>query len=130
MGEERAFVTSQIAKHNRYLDMIRERIRHGTLKLTAALAKMLGLPFNDGVELVPLKAIPATYSKSATVKMIEEGRAMAGLPESRVKTIAQSAAEQYARTGDMDAAMRSIAAAVRGTGTDPDTRLPRFPGRS
>ena len=55
---------------------------------------------------------------------------MAGLPELRVKSIAQSAAEQYVRDGDMNAAMRSISAAVRGSRADPDTGLPMLPARA
>lgn len=84
IGEERAFVTSQLAKHNRYLATIRERVRAGTLKLTAALARTLGLPFDDGVELAPRSGVgPFVYGKAATVKMIEEGRRMALNPPPR-----------------------------------------------
>lgn len=50
--DEMAFVTAEIAKHDKYLDVIRAKVRAGAIKLTGFLAKMLGLPFDeDGVEL-------------------------------------------------------------------------------
>lgn len=55
-GEIMAFVTAELAKHDRYLALIRERVRSGKVRLTAFLAKMLGLPFEDGVELHQFQA--------------------------------------------------------------------------
>ena len=38
-------VTAQIRKRDRYLEVIRQRVTDGTYQLTAALAKLLGLPY-------------------------------------------------------------------------------------
>ena len=75
------WVTAQLNKRERYLDMIRAKVRAGAVRLTAALAKFLGMDFEDGAELVPLTGLGgAAYAKAATVKAIEEGRRMAGMP--------------------------------------------------
>jgi hypothetical protein len=62
--EVQAWVTSQIAVHDKYLDWLRQKVRAGALKLTAALARMLGLDFEDGVELVPRGGGPLVAYKS------------------------------------------------------------------
>jgi hypothetical protein len=47
------WVTAQVNRRERYLDRLRDMVRAGRMKLDAALAKMLGMRFDDGVELVP-----------------------------------------------------------------------------
>lgn len=70
-GEIKAFVTAELAKHERYLDLLRAKVRAGGIKLTAFLAKMLGMAFEDGVELTPrllrsaYRGIPAAAALKA-----------------------------------------------------------------
>jgi hypothetical protein len=49
--ETRQWLTAQLKHRDRWLDLIRQRVMDGTYTLTAALAKMLGLPFADGALL-------------------------------------------------------------------------------
>lgn len=43
------WVTSQLTRRDRYLETIRQRVQAGHNRLTAALAKMLGLPFDEAL---------------------------------------------------------------------------------
>lgn len=49
--EGRQWITAQINRRDKYLEAIRERILNGRYRLTAALAKMLGMPYDDGALL-------------------------------------------------------------------------------
>lgn len=141
-GEDMAWVQAQLDKRERYLDLLRDEVRAGTLRLTAALAKMLGLAFGDGAELTPLTA-PAlgatlgTY-KAATDARVDYERLEAMIratgperPTLNVKAIANAAAMRYVETGDLEAAMDGIFRAGRGrSAIDPDTGLPIVGGLS
>jgi hypothetical protein len=50
--DDAAFVRAELDKRQRYLDRIRRMVVGGVMRLTPALAKFLGLPSPDGVELV------------------------------------------------------------------------------
>jgi hypothetical protein len=103
------WVTAQLNKRERYLDAIRAKVRAGAYRLTAQLAKFLGMDFDeDGAELVPRTGTVA-YGKSslATAKAIDpDALALA-------KTLRDTA---YA-----------LGAGPR---VDPDTGLPVLPGRA
>ncbi len=45
------WVTSQLRLRDKYLELMRQRVLSGVLKLNATLAKMLGMEFSDGVAL-------------------------------------------------------------------------------
>lgn len=49
--EGHAWVTAQLKKRDRYLEVIRERVLDGSMEHTAAIAKLLGMPFSDGALL-------------------------------------------------------------------------------
>ena len=76
-GIDLDFVTAELNKRERYLDMIRERVRAGTYRLTAALAKFLGMAFDeDGAQLVPRAGLgTVAYGKSIAAKSLyDEGQ--------------------------------------------------------
>jgi hypothetical protein len=64
MGDD-AFITAELAKREKYLDALRQRVRSGSLKLTAWLAQFLGLPFEDGAQLVPRVATGSAVALKA-----------------------------------------------------------------
>ena len=137
VGEQMAFVTAELNKHERYLEMIRNKVRSGAVRLTSFLAKMLGLPFDDdGVELTPLRVgsgpLVATrtlaYKSAQAEELVAEGRRMAGMPvdrdtgladpgaaEARIREVSHAAAAKYAETGDATAAMAELRAALART---------------
>ncbi len=45
------WVTSQLRLRDRWLELMRQRVLAGVMKMTPALAKMLGMEFPDGVAL-------------------------------------------------------------------------------
>ena len=45
------WVTSQLRLRDKYLELLRQKVLSGVLKLNAALAAMLGMEFSDGVAL-------------------------------------------------------------------------------
>ena len=45
------WITAQLKLRDRWLELMRQRVLAGTMKLNAALAKMLGMEFGDGVAL-------------------------------------------------------------------------------
>lgn len=69
-----AWVTAQLNRRQKYLDLIREKVRIGAYRLTAQLAKMLGLPFDeDAAELIPRSGrIPYGKSTAAAKALKEE----------------------------------------------------------
>lgn len=135
--EKMAWVTAELNKHERYLEMIRNKVRSGAVRLTSFLAKMLGLPFDDdGVELSPrvgtgpLAATRTLAYKSAQAEeLVAEGRRLAGAAlidrdtgladpgayEARVREVSRAAAAKYAATGDYGAAMAELRAGVART---------------
>lgn len=73
------WIRAQLDRRAKYLDVLKSRVRSGALKLTAALAKMLGLD-EDGAQLVPLTG-PVAYGKSAMAAakaLREEGERLMG----------------------------------------------------
>jgi len=50
-GTPSAWVTAQLAKRDQYLELLRSRVLAGSMKLTASLARMLGMRWDDGVRL-------------------------------------------------------------------------------
>ena len=132
LDETKAWVMAELNKRERYLDLLRSKVRSGAARLDAFLAKMLGMAFDeDGVELTPRvgTGTEAYRSMTATVKAIEEGRRVAGLPtdpdtglavvratdEDRVRTVAAAAAKVYASTGSASAAMAEALPGVERT---------------
>lgn len=82
VGELKAWVTAEVNKHERYLDLLRSKVRSGTMRLTSFLAKMLGMPFDeDGVELTPRigAGTVTAYKSLAAEELVAEGRRMTGL---------------------------------------------------
>jgi len=77
------WIVAQLNKRETYLDILRERVRSGAMRLTAALAKMLGLA-EDGAELVP-RTGPIAYGKSYedARRAVATGRSLAGFPIDR-----------------------------------------------
>ena len=66
------WVMAQLNKRQKYLDFIREKVRIGAYRMTAQLAKMLGLPFDeDSAELMPRTGSVA-YGKMAAAKSLKE----------------------------------------------------------
>lgn len=128
---DHSWIVAQLGKRQKYLDILRERVRSGGMKLTAALAKMLGLDA-DGAELVQ-RTGPIAYGKSLedARRAVAIGRRLAGYPidrdtgladigrastdEARIKAVASAAAKRYGETGDVDAAMAEIRAGIART---------------
>lgn len=124
------WITAQINKREKYLDMIRAKVKAGAYRLTAALAKFLDMPFDeDGAQLVPRSGLGTfAYGKSATAKALyDEGRrliAKAGYPidpdtglpdigrgstdEARIKDVVNAATKRLTDSGDVSAAMDEI----------------------
>ena len=75
------WVTAQLNKRGKYMEYVRDRVRAGTYRLTAALAKWLGMPFDeDGAELVPRSGTgTVTYKSLDAKRIVEEGRRLAKL---------------------------------------------------
>ncbi len=74
------WVTAQLGRRQKYLDILRAKVRAGAFRMTAALAKMLGLD-EDGAELV--QRGPIAYGKSSyeeARRAVAEGRRLAGWP--------------------------------------------------
>jgi hypothetical protein len=121
--EVQAFVTAEIDRHNKYLDFLRDKVRAGKMKLDAFVAKMLGVPFDeDGVELTPRvgSGPVAAYKSAAAERLVAEGRRLAGsgrLDDAQLKAIATVAAEEYAETGDIDAATDALLRTYRAMGS-------------
>lgn len=124
------WVVAHLDKRERYFDLIQAKVRAGAYRLTAQLAKMLGIPFDeDGAELTPRVGTGTVAAKSAAVEWvlpIARPVAPRRTGEAEVKTIAAAAAARYAATGDMGAAVGGICDAVRRrrASVDPDTGLP------
>lgn len=76
---EKAWITAQLQKRAQYLDVIKARVRSGALKLTAAVAAMLGMDFGDGAQLVTRTGTGTLAYKRA---IIAEGRRLSGAHES------------------------------------------------
>lgn len=73
------WVTAQINKHDRYVDAIRDKVRAGAVRMTAALAKFLGMDFDDGAELIPRTGTGTiAYGKSADYATATRLRELAG----------------------------------------------------
>ena len=136
IDETKAFVTAEIAKHNKYLDVLRSKVRSGTLKLTAFLAKMLGIAFDEDAVQLTERTGSGTLAYRSTAgitakALVDEGRRLAGLPrdadtglpvlsgratdEARIKAIAADAARKFAATGDYAAAVAEVVAGVERT---------------
>jgi hypothetical protein len=60
MVDSHVWVTSQLRLRDRWLEMMRQKVLAGTMKLNAALAKMLGMEFSDSVALKGPSESPAT----------------------------------------------------------------------
>ena len=72
------WVVAQLNKREKYLDYIRAKVRAGAYRLTAQLAKMLGMDFpEDGAELVP-RTGPVAYQAMAAKQLVAEGRRLVG----------------------------------------------------
>ena len=133
--EIQAWVTAELAKSAKYLDYLRDRIRRGLYKVSAAFRKQLGLD-DDGAELAPrtgsgtvaYKSIDAGRLVIDARRLVAEGRGMAGMPidrdtgladpganEARVREVSHAAAAKYAETGDAAAAMAELRAALART---------------
>lgn len=69
--EGRQWVTAQVKKRDRYLEAIRQRVLDGRYRLTAALAKLLGLRFDDGALL---SSEPERALATGPVDLAEERR--------------------------------------------------------
>ena len=128
-----SWVTAQLNRREKYLDLIRAKVRAGAFRLTAELAKMLGMAFDgDAAELVPRTGTGTVAYRAATAKsLVEEGGRLAGLPvdrdtglpivrgrstdEARVKSVAAAAAKRYAETGDYSAAVAEVMAGLERT---------------
>jgi len=54
------WVTSQLRLRDRWLEMMRQKVLSGAMKLDAALAKMLGMEFPDSVAMKGPSESPAT----------------------------------------------------------------------
>ena len=136
--EVQAFVTAQLAVHAKYLDYLRDRIRRGLYKVSAAFRRQLGMLDEDGAELAPrtgtgtlaYKSIDAGRLVVDARRLVADGRRMAGLPidrdtgladpgatEARIRDVSQAAAKRYAETGDASAAMAELRAALARTRT-------------
>jgi len=61
------WVTSQLRLRDKYLELLRRRVRAGTMKLDAALAGVLGLAFDDGVSLTDLHPEPGPAAELAAL---------------------------------------------------------------
>ena len=67
------WVTAELNKRERYLEMIREKVRAGAYRLTAQLAKFLGMPFDeDAAELIPRTGALAYGDGLAAAKSLRE----------------------------------------------------------
>jgi hypothetical protein len=64
------WVTAQLNKRERYLESIRAKVRAGAFRLTAALARTLGMPWDeDAAQLVPRTGTgTVAYRALATAK--------------------------------------------------------------
>jgi len=72
------WIVAQLNKRERFLDLLRERVRSGAMRLTAALAKMLGLDA-DAAELVQRSTGTIAFDKSEEARRaVEIGRRLAG----------------------------------------------------
>ncbi len=73
------WIVAQLGKRERYLDLIRAKVRAGAFRMTAQLAKWLSL--DEGAELVP-RTGPIAYGKSyeEARRAVAEGRRLAGWP--------------------------------------------------
>lgn len=110
-GETMAWVTAELNKRERYLELLRSKVRSGAMRLTSFLAK----------------ASAAMKAASDLQAMIDAtGRRVPD--DGQIKAIAIAAAERYASTGDMAAAMdaihRAISASRKALPIDADTGLP------
>lgn len=136
--EVQAFVTAQLAVHAKYLDYVRDRIRRGLYKVSAAFRRQLGLD-DDGAELAPRVRTGTVAYKSLAIReaeqAVEQGRRLAGMAgypidpdtglpdigarpatdEARIKTVAAAAARKYAETGDYAVAVAEVLAGVERT---------------
>jgi len=70
------WIVAQLNKRETYLDILRERVRSGAFRMTAALAKMLGLDA-DGAELVQ-RTVAYGKSYEDARRAVAEGRRLAG----------------------------------------------------
>lgn len=117
--ETEAFVTAELAKHERYLELIRNKVRSGALKLTAFLASWLGMPFDqDGVELRPFVSQFGREGVSGATKAASDleaaivGTSTASGPHAdpELKAIALEAVKRYVAAGGDFEAGRAAAA--------------------
>ena len=131
--EIQAWVTAELAKSAKYLDYLRDRIRRGLYKVSAAFRRQLGMLDDDGAELAPSIGSGTVAYKSTDAgrlvidarRLVAEGRGMAGMPidrdtgladpgadEARIREVSQAAAKRYAETGDATAAMAELRTAL------------------
>ena len=50
-GDGRLWLTSQLSRHDRYLEVIRTKVIDGSYQLTATLARLLGMDWDGGALL-------------------------------------------------------------------------------
>lgn len=132
--EVQAFVTAQLAVHAKYIDYLRDRIRRGLYKVSAAFRRQLGLD-DDGAELAPSTVTGTAAYKSAGAdrlvidarRLVAEGRGMAGVidpdtgladlgaNEARIRSVAAAGVKRFSETGDYAAAVAEILAGVERT---------------
>ena len=72
------WVVAEINKRERYLDLLRDKVRAGALRLTATLAKFLGMDFEDGAELIPRTSVAYGKSTAAAKALREEAERFIG----------------------------------------------------
>ena len=137
-GEDMAWVQAQIDRSNRYWSYVKDKVRAGLYRMTAAAMRSLGFDEDEiarltGAELTPRVGTGVVAYKSLDPdrlvidarRLVADGRRGAGLPidpdtgmadpganEARVREVSQAAAKVYASTGDASAAMSELRAAL------------------
>ena len=133
-----AWVQAEIDKSNRYWSYVRDRIRAGVYRMTAAAMRAFGFDEDEiarltGAELTPrtgtgtvaYKSIDAGRLVMDARRLVADGRGTAGMPidrdtgmadpgakEARIREVSRAAATRYAETGDASAAMAELRAAL------------------
>jgi len=136
-----AWVESQIRKADAYRERILGLVKAGKMQLTAALRAFLGLDDDEEHDRSlgilergrsgALVAAKTAQQLADVERIVAEGKRLAGMQdEGRVKAIAHAAADRFAATGDMSAALDYMFKAVRSGAApiDPEMGLPILPG--
>lgn len=124
LDDNETWVAAQLHKRDRYLDMIRAKVRAGMLRVSADFAKSLGLD----ASLYGTSG-PGTIKSVALLDSSYRPMAVKSLTEPDIKALADAGLRRFLETGDMAAAIGEIRSGARrelqaANPIDPDTGLP------